>query len=186
MPLALDGKPVTVRLDRGLVLEGQVVDDANDMPIVGAEMYAMPVDFQPGDFGCEAEGLTDEQGMFRFSNLDDREYRIGDPQRTATDTVARTNVHARRKVHYSAIQGARGLAAEAVAECVTLPARSTGPLQSCSLVPASAGFPGGELPPEGGTTNDGPPEGGTYERQTLQLSWQALRNSGRGLATLIG
>lgn len=76
VPLPLDGKPVTVQLQRGLVLEGQLVDDATGRPIMDAEMTARPSPFQPGDFVYNAEDLTDEGGRFRFSNLDDRQYRI--------------------------------------------------------------------------------------------------------------
>lgn len=76
VPLPLDGKPTIVRLQRGLILEGQVVNDATDLPVAGAELIAMPEDFQSNDFCHEAEGRTDEQGRFRFSTLADRAYRI--------------------------------------------------------------------------------------------------------------
>jgi protocatechuate 3,4-dioxygenase beta subunit len=76
VPLPLDGKPLTVQLQRGLVLEGQLLDEATDRPIAGAEVYAWPDNFQPDDFGCEAEALTDSHGKFRFSNLQDRSYGI--------------------------------------------------------------------------------------------------------------
>jgi hypothetical protein len=70
----LDGKPVVVRLKRGHVLTGQLLDDATGRPIAGAQVLAYPVDHLPPS--CTAEGLTDQQGTFRFSNLDDRTYQI--------------------------------------------------------------------------------------------------------------
>ena len=73
--LPLDGKPVVVRLKRGHVLSGQLLDDATGRPIAGAQVIAYPSDHLPAS--CAAEALTDRQGNFRFSNLDDREYQIG-------------------------------------------------------------------------------------------------------------
>ena len=53
-----------------------MVDDT-ERPAPGVELYATPADFRSGGFGFDAESLTDDQGRFRFSNLDDRPYRIG-------------------------------------------------------------------------------------------------------------
>ena len=76
VPLSLDGTPLTVQLHRGLVIEGQVVDEATGKPVKGVELYAMPSNFREGDYLCDAEALTDAEGRFRFSNLDDRSYKI--------------------------------------------------------------------------------------------------------------
>lgn len=72
--LPLDGKPVVVRLKRGHVLTGQLLDDATGRPIAGAQVVAYPVDHLPPS--CAAEGLTDRQGKFRFSNLNDCDYQF--------------------------------------------------------------------------------------------------------------
>ena len=74
LPLPLDGKPLDVQLKRGHILTGQLLDDVTGRPIADAVMVAMPSDHSSPN--CEAEGLTDTQGKFRFSNLDDREYQI--------------------------------------------------------------------------------------------------------------
>jgi hypothetical protein len=76
VPLALNGKPITVRLQRGLMLEGQVLDEATGRPIAGVEVYAMPQPYSAGGMMCEAEGPTDREGRFRFSNLEDRTYQF--------------------------------------------------------------------------------------------------------------
>jgi|GEM_PF-969994 len=64
------GDSTEIRLKPGLVLEGQLVDAASGQPIPRIEMYAAPIEQRPGqwrEFG--AEGRTDDQGRFRFSNL---------------------------------------------------------------------------------------------------------------------
>lgn len=72
--LPLDGKPVVLRLKRGQTLTGQLLDDATGRPIAGGQVVAYPTDHRSPS--CSAEGLTDQQGKFRFSNLDDREYQF--------------------------------------------------------------------------------------------------------------
>jgi beta-lactamase regulating signal transducer with metallopeptidase domain len=72
--LPLDGKPAAVRLKRGHVLTGRLLDDVTGRPIADAQMVAMPTDHFPPS--CMAEGLTDREGKFRFSNLDGRSYQI--------------------------------------------------------------------------------------------------------------
>jgi hypothetical protein len=77
VPLPRAGKPVTVQLQRGLVIEGQLLDNDTNLPVQGAELFAMTTDALPGNAAlCEAEGLTDAEGRFRFSNLEDRSYGI--------------------------------------------------------------------------------------------------------------
>lgn len=84
VPLPLDGKPLEVRLQRGHVLEGEVVDDATGKPAAGLELIAMPEKLTPESIvHFQAEGLTDQRGRFRFSNLGDQPYKImcaGGPQ----------------------------------------------------------------------------------------------------------
>ncbi len=84
VPLPLDGKPVEIRLKRGLVLEGEVVDDATGRPATGLELVAMPAKLTPESIEhYQAEALTDQRGRFRFSNLGDQSYKImfvGGPQ----------------------------------------------------------------------------------------------------------
>jgi hypothetical protein len=84
VPLPLDGKPIEVRLNRGLVLEGEVVDNATGRPAAGLELVAMPAKLTPESIGhYQAEALTDDSGRFRFSNLGDQPYEIlfvGGPQ----------------------------------------------------------------------------------------------------------
>jgi Zn-dependent protease with chaperone function len=77
--LRTDGEPVAIRLETGRVVEGRVVDAATGWPIPGVEFYAQPAARQPGEpFVYEAEGKTDGEGRFRFSNLPDRPCRIND------------------------------------------------------------------------------------------------------------
>jgi len=74
-----DGKPLTIRLQRGQVVSGVVVDDATRWPIPGVEVYAMPRD--PSD-GSEplgylnADGKTNERGEFRFTTMAAGEYSL--------------------------------------------------------------------------------------------------------------
>jgi beta-lactamase regulating signal transducer with metallopeptidase domain len=76
VPLPLDGKPVKVELQPGQVLEGQILDSATGWPVPDVVLFAMPSDFKVGDVGYDAEGVTDRQGRFRFSNLGARAYRL--------------------------------------------------------------------------------------------------------------
>ncbi len=75
-PLSRNGKLMTIMLKRGLVLEGQVLDEATGWPIPGVEVYAMPQPLGATASMCEAEGPTDREGRFRFSNLEDRQYQF--------------------------------------------------------------------------------------------------------------
>lgn len=72
VPVTLDGRPVVLRLTRGGVVRGQVVDAETGWPIPGAEVLAVPLDWREGDTNVrrEAEQKTDADGRFRFSTLD--------------------------------------------------------------------------------------------------------------------
>ncbi len=76
VPIRLDGQPTVLRLKRGGVVTGQVVDAETGWPIPGTEVYATPLDRRQNEpYAIEAEGKTDSAGRFRFSNLDpSREY----------------------------------------------------------------------------------------------------------------
>lgn len=73
-PVAVDlnpgGAPVEIRLRPGHVVSGRILDAVTGWPIPGVEMYAYPpAGYQGERFAYGAEGRTDAQGRFRFSNL---------------------------------------------------------------------------------------------------------------------
>ena len=77
VPLPLDGKPVTVRLQRGLVLEGQVLEVGTNRPVPGERVFLALAERNAGDSAYfHAEAKTDGEGRFRFNTLDDRPYKI--------------------------------------------------------------------------------------------------------------
>lgn len=77
MPLPLDGKPVTVQLQRGLVLEGQVLQFGTDRPVPGERVFLALSEHREGDSEFfHAEATSDGEGRFRFNTLDDRPYNI--------------------------------------------------------------------------------------------------------------
>ncbi len=77
--LSPGGPSAQVRLKRGRVIGGRVVDAKTGWPIPGVELYARSQnqDPLPPRF-YEAEGKTDDAGRFRFSNLEDGTYTLGD------------------------------------------------------------------------------------------------------------
>ena len=69
--------PLNITLAPGLIIEGRLIDDETGEPIAGAEVYAMPSKFRlDAIHGYEAEGKTDENGIFEFTNLNDEEYQL--------------------------------------------------------------------------------------------------------------
>lgn len=69
--------PLTIRLEDGLVAEGQILDADSLWPVPGVGLSAIPVDPRPGGvIVYEAEAVTDRDGRFRFSNLGPRVYRL--------------------------------------------------------------------------------------------------------------
>ena len=70
--------PLNIKLDRGLIIEGRLINDETGEPIVDAEVYASPSKYRPDSFfGYEAEARTDANGAFKFSNLNKGDYKIG-------------------------------------------------------------------------------------------------------------
>ncbi|WP_406700749.1 M56 family metallopeptidase [Singulisphaera sp. Ch08] len=73
------GPPVEIRLAFGQVVEGRILDAATGWPIPGVEIYAHMPQWRAGErYAFEAEGKTDEQGRFRFSNLPARSVSLND------------------------------------------------------------------------------------------------------------
>ena len=72
-----DGRPIEIRLEKGLTLSGVVIDDATGYPVPEAEVLAFRTEARRGrTFRFCAETGTDAQGRFRFSNLEPGTYRI--------------------------------------------------------------------------------------------------------------
>lgn len=73
------GGPVTIRLERGLVLKGRVVEAASGKPLKDCDVRAYPAQRSAAAWiweGYRAESRTNEQGEFRFSNLPPGRYRL--------------------------------------------------------------------------------------------------------------
>jgi hypothetical protein len=71
-------RPLEIKLERGQVVTGTIVDDETGWPIPGAEVYALPTDFsvpEPTTY-LDANEKTDYRGRFRFSTMARREYRL--------------------------------------------------------------------------------------------------------------
>ncbi len=78
-PLHPGGTPTEIRLERGHVIEGRVLDARTGWPIPGVEVYALREPFVEGKrYGFEAEAKTDDQGRFRLSNLPEGRWQVGD------------------------------------------------------------------------------------------------------------
>lgn len=73
-----DGKPLTIRLERGHVVTGVVLDDKTGWPIPGVEVYALahPDTRRELSGYIDADAKTNERGEFRFSTLDAYEYSL--------------------------------------------------------------------------------------------------------------
>ncbi len=73
------GPPVAIRLERGHVIEGRVLDARTGRPIPGVAMVARRPEWIEGRRNVfEAEAKTDEQGRFRFSNLPEGSWQLND------------------------------------------------------------------------------------------------------------
>jgi protocatechuate 3,4-dioxygenase beta subunit len=74
----VDGTPITIRLKKGLVATGVVIDRATGYPVPDAEVLAMRAKPRVGKrtYTLWAEGPTNMAGQFRFSNLDSDRYEL--------------------------------------------------------------------------------------------------------------
>lgn len=72
--LKVNGDRTTIRLVRGKVIEGTLLNSQNS-PVAGVRLQAKPVSWNAGELlrQYEPEARTDSQGRFRFSNLPDTE-----------------------------------------------------------------------------------------------------------------
>lgn len=70
-------EPLEIKLERGLVIQGRLVNHVTGEPIANAEVYAAPEIKFGSIHAYEAEGKTDANGNFKFTNLNDGEYRLG-------------------------------------------------------------------------------------------------------------
>ncbi len=73
--------PVVIRLEKGRRVTGSVIDDVTDWPVPSVEVYAFAVDGPDGRISrswelLEADGRTDEQGRFTFSNMAASQYSL--------------------------------------------------------------------------------------------------------------
>ena len=104
-------EPLEIKLEKGQVVTGIVVDDDTGRPIPGIEVYALPTDFsvpEPTTY-LDADQTTDQQGRFRFSTMAGREYqlevrsgRLMNPRGNVVVTGGRTKqVTLRVKLHQS-------------------------------------------------------------------------------------
>lgn len=68
---------MNVVLPAGRTVEGQVIDQETGWPIPGVEVYALPASNIAERGGIDADAKTDSDGRFRFTTMDDGEYRLG-------------------------------------------------------------------------------------------------------------
>ena len=70
-------KLFNIQLHKGYVLTGTVIDDETGWPIPEAYVYA-EAKVKNGSYGdgATAEFATDENGNFKFSSLDNRQYHL--------------------------------------------------------------------------------------------------------------
>jgi hypothetical protein len=90
LPIEVSDSPsrVTIRLESGEVLTGRVVDENGD-PIAGVEVYASRHGSGVHEL-IEAEGKTDAEGRFRFSNMAAAEYSLDTRSPGSIKTVTAT------------------------------------------------------------------------------------------------
>lgn len=73
--------PVVIQLEKGRRVTGTVIDDTTGWPVPGVEVYAQSADGPQGGYRrdaelLEADGRTDPQGRFTFSNMAADYYRL--------------------------------------------------------------------------------------------------------------
>jgi beta-lactamase regulating signal transducer with metallopeptidase domain len=93
MEISQRSRPINIKLQRGHMLAGVVLDDATGWPIPGLQVCAEAVkkSKMAGDYP-PVDNNTDEDGRFHFSRMGKREYRLYLPgaeivSRKRTDTV---------------------------------------------------------------------------------------------------
>jgi beta-lactamase regulating signal transducer with metallopeptidase domain len=87
------GPPVGIRLERGHVIEGRVLDAKTGRPIPGISIYAQRPEWAEGRRNSfEAEAKTDEQGRFRFSNLPEGSWRLNDRSGLEWESPHKTHI----------------------------------------------------------------------------------------------
>lgn len=72
----VNGEAAKLVLRRGDALAGIVLNHETGNPLAGVEVYVLPDQFKIGDTFLDADGKTDNQGRFKFSTLEKREYRL--------------------------------------------------------------------------------------------------------------
>jgi len=79
IPVSPGGPPVTIKLEKGFILECAVLDAETGRPIPGVQLYAHPLERQgEPPYPCKPEGRTAADGTTRFSNLAGRDFQIHD------------------------------------------------------------------------------------------------------------
>jgi beta-lactamase regulating signal transducer with metallopeptidase domain len=72
-------KPLEIKLEKGYVVTGKVIDDKTGWPIPEVEVCALPEDYsipEPAGY-LDAENKTDINGRFTFTNMAKRKYELG-------------------------------------------------------------------------------------------------------------
>ncbi|GMV95518.1 MAG: hypothetical protein AMXMBFR82_52960 [Candidatus Hydrogenedentota bacterium] len=69
------GERADVQLERGLVLEGRLVERETGYAVPGVEVYAYST--QPETSIVDADAVTDREGRFRFTRMQDQVYQLG-------------------------------------------------------------------------------------------------------------
>jgi beta-lactamase regulating signal transducer with metallopeptidase domain/uncharacterized GH25 family protein len=90
-----DKLPIRMKLEKGLVLEGVVKDEASGKPVSGLIVKAISIKQNPANTTVESESPTNAKGEFRFSNLSPGDWWL------QTDDYARISESKRLEVNVS-------------------------------------------------------------------------------------
>lgn len=74
VPVKIDGNPVKVTLTKGYALHGQVINDKTGKPVANATVSAWPQG--PQSVPERIQTVSDENGKFAFTNLDQQKYQL--------------------------------------------------------------------------------------------------------------
>ncbi len=71
-------KQSEIKLEKGYVVKGKVIDDKTGWPISDVEVYALPEDYSTPESTAylDAEQKTDKNGQFIFSNMAQHKYKL--------------------------------------------------------------------------------------------------------------